>query len=287
MSRDDPQFFQLDDVGWGPVVGLAGLQHCSGRALSANAETGQITVMIKAPSGWSATNSAELGLLEIFVLEGDLTAGASTVGTGGFLAVPKGSEPVELSSVAGFQAIAFWSPQIARHSYYGGAIQVTRMWDIPWTGTEFPGEIEDSSRLHGVLSKSLRWPDPIVDGVHGGPNGLLRIVSMAPGFVGDLRAECHPGCWEEIIWLEGDFLMPGIGRPVSGSYLGNPADHAHGPLFSQRGAVLLVHTDAPAGFCFHDPPVSDGLVQDYLDGRSLLAEPVHTPWEECPESHGF
>ena len=287
MNRDDPQFFQLDDVGWEPVVEPAGLRRCSGRALSANPETGQSTQMVKGAPGWKATNCADAGLLEMLVLEGRLTAGTTTVGAGGFVAIPKGSETVELSSDAGFQAIAFWSPQIARHSYYDGEIQVSRMWDIAWSGTEFPGEIEDSSRLHGVLSKSLRWPDPIVDGVHGGPNGLLRVVAMASGFVGDLRAESHPGCWEEIMWLTGDFLMPGIGRPVSGTYLGNPADHVHGPLFSQRGAVLLVHTDAPAGFCFHDPPVSEDLVQSYLDGRSLVAEPVHTPWEQCPESAWF
>ena len=240
--------------------------------------------MVRAAPGWASRVETDAGALELVILEGRLTVGEVTVGAGGFVALPKASGAFEMSSSVGFQAIAIWSPHFERTDYYDGEPQITRVWDIPWQGTQFPGEIDQATRLHGVLSKSLRWPDPVVDDVHGGPKGLLRLVAMAPGFIGDHRAESHPGCWEEIIWLTGDFLMPGTGIQAAGSYVANPADYVHGPLLTQRGAVLLVHTDTPAGFCFHEPPIAADLIDRYMDDRSWLDAPVHTPWASCPES---
>ena len=139
----------------------------------------------------------------------------------------------------------------------------------------FPAELQAPGRLHGVWSKSLRLPDPVRGDVHGGPKGLLRIVVLVGGFVGDHRQESHPGCWEEIIWLAGDFFMPGTGRQAAGSYVGNPPHHRHGPLLTQRGCILLVHTDAPADFCFHEPPITGELIASYMDGVSWLEPPAH------------
>ena len=98
---------------------------------------------------------------------------------------------------------------------------------------------------------------------------------LVGGFVGDHRQESHPGCWEEIVWLSGDFFMPGTGRQAAGSYVGNPPHHRHGPLLTQRGCILLVHTDAPADFCFHEPPMPGELIASYMDGISWLEDPVH------------
>ena len=114
-----------------------------------------------------------------------------------------------------------------------------------------------------------------------------RVVDAAfcafvSGFVGDHRQESHPGCWEEIIWLAGDFFMPGTGRQAAGSYVGNPSFHRHGPLLTQRGCILLVHTDAPADFCFHEPPVPESLLSAYMDGVSWLEQPEHVAIPAAP-----
>jgi len=85
-----------------------------------------------------------------------------------------------------------------------------------------------------------------------------------------------------IIWLSGDFFMPGTGRQAAGSYVGNPSFHRHGPLLTQRGCILLVHTDAPADFCFHDPPIPASLISAYMEGVSWLEAPRHMPLPHGP-----
>ena len=276
-ERGAAQFFRLDEVAPGPVGEPALLEGCSGRLLSEDPATGQRTLLVEIPTGWSAPAGGGEGTLELLILEGDLAVGDDRLGAGGFIAAPTGCERPPLECIGPARAVVVWSPHFGPGEYYGSAPHVVRTWEQPWEATEFPAGLEAPGRLHGVWYKSLRWPDPIGDHVHGGPQGLLRLVFMAAGFVGDHRQESHPGCWEEIVWLAGDFFMPGTGRQAVGSYVGNPPSHLHGPLLTQRGCILLVHTDAPADFCFHEPPVPDELIDSYMDGVSWLDDPVHVP----------
>lgn len=248
---------------------------CSGRLLSHDPRTGQRTLVAHIPAGWSAPLGGEFGTLELLILEGSLTVGGRRLGAGGFVALPTGCDPLEATARRAARAVAVWSPHFAAGDYYDAVPRVLRTVDLPWAPTVFPAELQKPGRLHGVWSKSLRLPDPVRGDVHGGPKGLLRIVNLVAGFVGDHRQESHPSCWEEIIWLAGDFFMPGTGRQAAGSYVGNPPHHRHGPLLTQRGCILLVHTDAPADFCFHDPPVPESQISVYMDGVSWLEDPVH------------
>lgn len=281
-DRGVAQFFEIDEVPPRPLAEPALLGGCSGRLLSHNPRTGQRTLVVEIPAGWSAAIDGGAGTLELLILEGSLTVGGSRLGAGGFVAVPTGCAPLPLVCDKPARGVAIWSPHFATDDYYGGAPLVVRTVDLPWEPTVFPAELQAPGRLHGVWSKSLRLPDPVRGDVHGGPKGLLRIVVLVGGFVGDHRQESHPGCWEEIIWLSGDFFMPGTGRQAAGSYVGNPSHHRHGPLLTQRGCILLVHTDAPADFCFHDPPIPPALISAYMDGVSWLETPAHMPVPAAP-----
>ncbi len=276
-DRGVAQFFQIRDVPPAPIAEPGLLAGCSGRLLSHNPETAQQTLVVETPAGWSTTVGDSEGTLELLILEGSLTVDGNHIGAGGFVAAPSGCPPLHVTCGNAARGIAIWSPHFSPDDYYDGTPLIVRTVDLPWEPTVFPAEMQTPGRLHGVWSKSLRLPDPVRDDVHGGPMGLLRIVVLVGGFVGDHRQESHPGCWEEIIWLAGDFFMPGTGRQAAGSYVGNPPHHRHGPLLTQRGCILLVHTDAPADFCFHEPPISDELIASYMDGVSWLEDPAHIP----------
>ena len=81
--------------------------------------------------------------------------------------------------------------------------------------------------------------------------------------------------------------MPGTGRQAAGSYVVNPPGHVHGPLVSQAGCVMLVHTDSPAGFEFHEPALESSMLEEYLTSKSWLDTPIHTQWVDCPERNLF
>ena len=274
-DRGIAQFFQIHDVPSAPIAEPSLLRGCSGRLLSHNSQTGQQTLTVEIPAGWSASVGGDGGTLELLILGGSLTLDGDRLGAGGFVAVPTGAGPLKATCHTAARGVAIWSPHFAPDDYYDAVPRVVRSVDLPWEPTVFPAELQTPGRLHGVWSKSLRLPDPVRGDVHGGPKGLLRIVVLVGGFVGDHRQESHPGCWEEIIWLAGDFFMPGTGRQAAGSYVGNPSFHRHGPLLTQRGCILLVHTDAPADFCFHEPPMTAELIASYMDGVSWLEDPVH------------
>lgn len=281
-DRHVAQFFRIDDVPHAAVAEPESLVDCSASLLSHDARTGQRTLVVDIPAGWSAPMGGAEGALELLILEGSLTVGGRHLGAGGFVALPTGCEQLRVAARRASRGVVIWSPHFAPDDYYDSVPRVVRTVDLPWEPTVFPAELQAPGRLHGVRSKSLRLPDPVRGDVHGGPKGLLRIVNLVAGFVGDHRQESHPGCWEEIIWLAGDFFMPGTGRQAAGSYVGNPSHHRHGPLLTQRGCILLVHTDAPADFCFHDPPIPASLISAYMEGVSWLEAPRHMPLRHGP-----
>jgi hypothetical protein len=135
---------------------------------------------------------------------------------------------------------------------------------------------------HGVMHKYLRTPDRYEDGRGGGPQGILRFAVFTPGFA-EARQEVHHQNWEEMIFLSGDLLMPERGLCGPGTVLANPAGLKHGPLISQRGSVMLYHTDAPVTVDFSAISGGPDVVEEYLCTTSLI-EPAHTEsWTGRPE----
>ena len=233
-------------------------------------------------SGTTTRRRADEATVEIFVVEGDLTADGRTLGAGGYAAVPKGRGPLELSSAGGFQAYVFWNPVWADGYYYDDQPYVAKVWEIDWILTEMPG------LRHGIMHKSLRRPDPAEGLFHGGPGGMLRFIHMAPGF-GEPRQEVHWDTWEEMVWLAGDLLMPERGMHAPGSFLANPPGLKHGPLLTARGSLLMLHCDAPMGAQFYELTSDEGeevgaeLVRSFHDGESWLETPRHTDWDQRRE----
>jgi hypothetical protein len=274
--RDIPQFFNVYDMSWDTIDGPAATHGLEARVISRDPDKGGATLMARIPPGWKHTETAEDGSVEIFVLEGDMTGNGTRVGAGGFLAVPPDGGPLELSSEGGAYVHVWHDPNLARDYYYDNQPFVTRVWQEDWILTEMPDV------RHGIMHKSLRWPDPHEGLVHGGPGGMLRFILLTPGFP-EPRQETHHDCWEEIVWLTGDFMMPERGVHGPGSFLGNPAELKHGGLVTQAGTLMLLHCDAPMGAEFTEIPKGKEIAENYLDTTSWLDPPSHTPWEDCAQ----
>jgi len=284
-DRDNPQFFDVWKLPWesGSERSSSKFFHSLDvRTMSERTEAGQGTYMVKVPAGWSHVEEADEATLEIFIVEGDLTANGQQLGAGGYVAIPQGGGAVELSSSGGCQAYAFWDSEWVKGYYYDDQVYIAKVWEVDWILTELPG------LRHGIMHKSLRWPDPCEGLVHGGPGVMFRFIHMAPGF-GEPRQEVHEHCWEEMVWLSGDLMMAERGSHAAGSFLANPAGLKHGPLLTAKGSLLMLHCDAPMGAEFHDlfdeegNEVGSEIKRAFHDGTSWLDMPEHRDWQECSE----
>jgi hypothetical protein len=271
-SREEHQFFNIYETGWRSVADRDLLHGVDVRALSEDPDTGSATFMARFPAGWSATGTAGLGV-ELFVLEGDLTSAAGTVGAAGFVAIPPDSGTYELSSARGAYAFVLFNRAAPGADLYDGKISAEKIWKKEWTIAPLPGSV------HGRMYKPLRYPDPVAGPLHGGPSGIVHMVLHPPGFHYP-HLEHHHHSWEEMFVLTGDNVMPGRGEYGPGTYIANPAGFKHGMYMSQGGMLLVRHTSHPIDFdqvlCGWGPD----LVEHYLDNKSLLADPRTSPWSD-------
>ena len=281
-DRTEPQFYNVWDLEWGTSNDSSFFDGVETRTMSKNPDTGSGTYMVKFPPGWSHMVTGDDATLEMFIVDGDVTANGELLGAGGFVAVPKNHGAADLSSEGGAQAYVFWNPVWPDDYYYDNQVQIIKVWEMEWITSVMPG------LRHGIMHKSLRWPDPAEGLLHGGPGGMLRFIMMAPGF-GEPRQEAHFDCWEEMVWLNGDLLMPERGLHSAGSFLANPPGLKHGPLLTSKGSLLMLHCDTPMGAEFYDLRDAEGveigteLKRAFQDGESWLKLPKHTDWKDRPE----
>jgi hypothetical protein len=275
--REDPQWYNVCDLPWTAVDGPRLAHGVEGRLLSRSATDDGASLMLRLPPGWTLREPADEGSLELFLVHGSLTVDGTTVGAGGFVAVPRGCGTVELASETGADLFAFWNPRLPVEHCYGGQLRVTRTWQEDWLPYELPG------LRHGIMYKPLRVPDVATGPLHGGPGGMLRLHLLTPGF-NSPDQEYHHDCWEEIIFVSGDLLMPGRGFGGPGTLLNNPADYEHGPYCTSRGSVMLTHTVAPMPTSYTRMPGGPETIEHYLDTTSVLEPPCTHGWEERPEA---
>ena len=282
-NRDEPQFYNMYELPWRKENDLPFFHGLDSRLISKDADSASRTYMVHIPGGWSHTELAEEASLEMFVFEGDMTGNGKRVGAGGWLAAPRGGGSLELSSADGAYVLVFWDTELYAEDYYDGQPVVTSVWQVPWVSTEMP-ELK-----HGIMHKSLRWPDPSGGDRHGGPAGMLRFILMTPGF-GETRQEAHHETWEECFFLNGDLLIPQRGVHGAGTVLNNPPDLLHGGLISQKGAILLLHCNHPMDVEFTCLARGEEIADEYRNTESWLPGRAHTEWKDhhlfpmCPNS---
>jgi len=177
-----------------------------------------------------------------------------------------------MSSPSGAHIFVWHNQGLSGDDVYPGGITLRRTWQEHWEPYEVPG------LRHGMLYKGLRDPDIVSGGLHGGPRGMLRLHLITPGF-----PSVHENCWEEILFLAGDLLMPNRGWGGPGTLLLNPADYPHGPYVSQKGILLLVHATSPMATAYTDFPAGPEICEHYVETTPLVENFRTDPWHDRPE----
>lgn len=268
--REEPQFFQIEGLDWTRLDEPRIVHGLDARLLSRDAGLARYTVMARLPASWAYRHDAADATLELITLEGDVSLDGDRVGASAYLSVPQGTGSVDLRSESGALVLLYWTHGLPVAGGLG--IRVTRIWQEPWQTQKM------TNMPHGAIAKSLRLPD-VGDGpLHGGPGGMLRLIFLPPGYA-DSQEHKH-NCWEGLVFLAGDLLMPPRGIIGPGSYLGNPAEFWHAPMTTQLGSLVLVQTDEPVT---QPPRPHEGgqtLVNGYRDTASLWQQPRHTEWSD-------
>jgi hypothetical protein len=248
VGRDRPRLYGIEEIPW-TQIRRAPLGGCEARTISQDRRTGSKSLMVRIPRGWHGAWTETSLATEWFVLSGGMSINGDRATSGCFASTPPGSSAVELTSQSGCMALCFQQPSARKD----GGIAIRNMWQQPWHESTLAGVPA------GLLSKSLRRPDPVrvVHGTRftGGIEGFLRLVSLAPGWF-TAQQERHSKCWEENIMLRGDLMMVGRGVMEPGSCLAHPAGTAHGPMVTKGGALMIVHCDAPMDVTWS--PVENG-----------------------------
>ena len=128
----------------------------------------------------------------------------------------------------------------------------------------------------------LVWHNEGLAGEDVYPRGMLRLHLITPGYP-SVQEEVHENCWEEILFLAGDLLMPRRGWGGPGTLLVNPAGYPHGPYVSQKGILLLVHSTSPMPAADTDFPAGPEICRHYLETTPLIEHACTDPWHIRPE----
>lgn len=281
-DRDAPQWYNLQDLRPEPLnTGPRTLHGQQGRLLSRyrNEPDGSATYQVTVAPGWRAVDRSE-AFVEIFVTTGSIVAGGVRLGPGGFVAIPRGSGDVEMSSAAGADLIVFYNPQLESGACYpDGKVRIRNVFEEEWTRYDIP------NIPSGQLIKSLRDPDSNLGKVHGGEAGMVRLFHLPPGFrIPD--AENHGDAWEEMIFFSGDLVMGERGFGQAGTVLENPPWFQHGPFGTQRGCFMILQVLERHDTNRMHTEGGPEYVDDYLRTEAHFAPPAGATAMTVPAPRG-
>ena len=277
--RDEPTFYNFFNLDATALDAPAPIDGLDGVLMSEDRQSEARTYYVTLPRGFKANVDAKDGSLEFFVLSGELLLDGERAGSQCYIHLPQGGEGGELSSPNGGQAIVFFNPHLPAFPYPLTRNRVILTHEKEWTPS-IPG-------AHGVMHKSLRLPDPVPhpidEGFDGGPGGYIRFQYIAPNTIAE-DEHVHHECWEEIILLQGDVLLLNEGQMGVGSVVSHPQEWYHAPFASRRGALILVHTDAPMGFPWPPRayPMGREICERYLETAELPDRTDHVDWDVHP-----
>lgn len=258
MSRGHVEFLRFDELprlAWLPQGRFAGLRASS---LSCDDRTGAETLLVEACPLWRWSEPVSWSFdVELFVLEGELSMDGRVLGADRYVFWPAGRECGGWSTRIGARVLWMSGDEIGSAQPAGGELQVIDVNTRPWSlSPAFEGRsVEEAGPDLGV--RILRE--------HPQTGAYTLMTRHAPGWF-DARLEAHD-TWEELILLEGDYLMGESGAIVAGTYIFRPGSRPHGPQATRRGAVWFCRGEKRIDFRFSTTSWADEQVATYLRDR--------------------
>ena len=273
-SREHVEFVQINEL---PIQGNdlgnpnPGLRT---QVLSGNAQTG-CTMLVEASPGWCNPYCVRFASdLEVLILSGDLRINDSVLTRGFYSFVGVGSIINSMSSSSG--AIIYWmangSPQwhtgdvVEKNG--GNEFQIIDTSSIPWTDSPAYEGREVDEVVPGLSVRLIRQ-DPIT-------SAYTLMTRHQPGWV-DPRLEAHE-TWEELLLLQGDYLMGTTGGLTGGSYIFRPPIRPHGPQATVSGAVWFCRGEKEIDFQYHEEAWVENHIGSYQRNCKNMDHNAMQPW---------
>jgi len=264
MSRPRVEFLPLDGVALAPSAAPALGAGLRAALLSAQpGESGACSLLVRAEPYWCSHDRGMLECdLEILLLRGDLRLGECEFVRGSYAFLPRGLAFSGAETRGGFAAL--WMSECRSGLSSGlspaaaceeerkiGPLDVNaRAWQpVP----DFPGRTREEAG-DGLKVRMLRR-DP--------DTGAYTLMTcQAPGWF-DPRLEAHE-TWEELLLLQGDYLMGETGMIASGAYIFRPGEKPHGPQATRGGCVWFCRGEKEIEFRLTQPQWSAPRCREYL-----------------------
>jgi hypothetical protein len=220
------------------------------KVLSLDPDTGAASLKLRYARGLALAGGFSDSDLELFVLSGAVELGATHHGPGSYLFVPRGVALPPLASPRGAEALAFYTdgpPSFTASDSDHPSAQRERLVALDvYAGLDWDATSVYPAALPGRLVKVLR------DGPRS--RALTCLYALAPHFRRD--AVGYHDCTTEEYVIAGESWSLQAGSCPAGSYACRPAYVNHGPIASERGALLLVRSDAELVDHLHANPWS-------------------------------
>lgn len=245
--------------------------------LSADSVTGAETVLWRLPPFWHWPATGSFGAeVEILVLSGELRLGSATLRAGDYAVYRAGALLAGLDSRAGAELL-WMSARATRYTVADGAgdpapllLGPIRIGAQPWLPSpDFEGRTAAEAGP-GLGVRFLR-EDPAT-------GAYTLMTRHAPGWF-DPRLESHD-TWEELVLLDGDFLMGNTGVVGSGSYIFRPGLRPHGPQVTRTGATWFCRGERRIDFQFESPAWPAERARAYLAAPAGTFPAPVRPWRD-------
>lgn len=266
MARDHVEY---ESLGEGPHYPLMMDRVPTGGRywlLSRDRATGAETRFIRLPERWHWPDSGYFGFeLEIYLMRGSLRVGDTTLRAGDYAVYEPKARIQSIDSESGCEML--WMSSGPIQFELGGkpmpiwSLGPLHVPELPWEKSPaYEGRPADEAGA-GLSVKFLRG-DPAL--------GAYTLLTRHDAGWFDPRLESHD-TWEELVLIEGEFLMGNTGIVQAGAYIFRPGERPHGPQATRTKAIWLCRGARHINFRFESP----AWVAER--GRSYLATTVSGP----------
>ena len=277
MARERVEYLESVDLPLLPALDKGLPLGVLATTLSQDNDTGAISFLARVAPQW---NRIECGSfrsdLELLVVGGDLNVGDQRLERGSYCFWPAGSWHGPMYSEIGCELLLMFdgAPEFVEAAAAAATdrdhlrIDGLDTFMIPW---EAPPGVDGRSaeEAGGDLHVKFLRTDP-----DSGAYTLL--VRQAPGW-SEPKVEAHEA-WEELILMEGDYLMATNGGVEAGCYIFRPERIPHGPQATRTGSVWLARGNQTIDFQFSDEEWTRPMIDRYLSAPLDDALIERTPW---------
>ena len=272
MARADVEYRMMQDVQRKPLASLNLPLGWLGEQLSEDPTTGESTYLVSVQPHWRLpSNECFQCGLEIFVLTGVIDFSDHQLRRGHHARVTPGAALGPASSDVGATFLAMMDGQVRRSApVVAGGWQITDVLALPWQASpDFEGRTAEATPP-GVFVKWI---------YEDAESGAYALIVRQMGGWSDPELEAHR-CWEELLLLEGDYLMGVNGAVSAGCYIFRNGEIPHGPQASREGSIWFCRGNARIDFQYSGTAWAQPQIDGYLTtGPQLPREAtISAPW---------